>query len=125
LTPYLQAGDIGIYKSFKDHISPVIDARKVSDQVQYTKAGNPKPPAVEVVARWVEDAWNAVPDSVVQKSILSAGFADNFEDWHIARHDVYGARFRQQWLAREESTSAIGELFLFLFLFLISQANDR
>lgn len=25
MTPYLQAGDIGIYKSFKDHISPVID----------------------------------------------------------------------------------------------------
>eukprot|EP00644_Phytophthora_capsici_P018216 jgi/Phyca11/20616/fgenesh1_pg.PHYCAscaffold_68_\ len=107
MTPYLQAGDIGIYKSFKDHISPIIDAWKSSDQVEYTSGGNPKPPAHETVARWVESAWKAVPQEVVEKSILGAGFSDNFEDCHISRHDVYSEQFRDAWLAREPQPSEI------------------
>ncbi len=34
LAPYVQAGDLGIYKSFKDNISPIIAAWKNSDQVK-------------------------------------------------------------------------------------------
>ncbi|KAJ0392377.1 hypothetical protein P43SY_006272 [Pythium insidiosum] len=58
MTPYLQAGDIGIYKSFKDNIGPLIDAWKRSDQ-------------------WFRDAWRAVPNSVVATSITRAGFSVN------------------------------------------------
>jgi hypothetical protein len=36
LTPYLQAGDIGIYREFKDKLSNLIDRWKKSDGVQYT-----------------------------------------------------------------------------------------
>ena len=32
LTPYLQAGDIGIFKRFKDKISPLIEAWKNSNE---------------------------------------------------------------------------------------------
>ncbi|KAJ0397496.1 hypothetical protein P43SY_009303 [Pythium insidiosum] len=85
----------------------MIDAWKNSADVQYTKAGNPKPPAVEVVAGWVKRAWKAVPDSVIHKSIAGAGFSPNYEDWHIARHDVYGSVFRQRWLEGAE-VSATG-----------------
>ncbi|MFO0446970.1 MAG: hypothetical protein ACK51L_04790 [bacterium] len=39
LTPYLQAGDIGIYREFKDKLSDLIDRWKNSDGVQYTRGG--------------------------------------------------------------------------------------
>ena len=67
LTPYVQAGDIGIFKSFKDKLSVIIDEWKSSDRVQYTKAGNPKQPPVECVFQWVQTAWKAVPDDVVSR----------------------------------------------------------
>ncbi|EGZ28581.1 hypothetical protein PHYSODRAFT_309400 [Phytophthora sojae] len=74
LTPYLQAGDVGIFKSFKDNMSVLIDAWKRSDQVSYTRGGNPRPPPIETIVAWVATA-----------------------DWFISGHDVYGARFRQAW----------------------------
>ena len=97
LTAYLQAGDLGIYKSWKDKISPLIDSWKKSDSVQYTRGGNPKPPSVEIVCRWVMQAWRAVPSDVVTKSILAAGFCDEYEEWYISKHDVYGAQFKNIW----------------------------
>ena len=107
MSHYLQAGYIGIYKSFKDHIASVIDAWIASDHVAYTRAGNPKPSAIKVGARWVEDAWKAVPDFVVQKSYLSAGFADNYEDWHMCRHDLYGTLFREHGLPAIRTSSRL------------------
>ncbi|KAG3119362.1 hypothetical protein PI125_g2082 [Phytophthora idaei] len=41
--PYLQASDVGIYKSFKDRMSGLITAWKESDAVTYTRGGNPRP----------------------------------------------------------------------------------
>ncbi|KAE9348567.1 hypothetical protein PF008_g7286 [Phytophthora fragariae] len=56
LTPYAHTGGIGIYKSFKDNLSIIIDERKSSDRVMYTKAGNPKKPPEEDVVLWVQTA---------------------------------------------------------------------
>ncbi|RLN89907.1 hypothetical protein BBJ28_00025812 [Nothophytophthora sp. Chile5] len=39
LTPYLQAGGIGIYKTFKDLLYMEINAWKESDKVEYTRSG--------------------------------------------------------------------------------------
>ncbi|KAJ0407213.1 hypothetical protein ATCC90586_004525 [Pythium insidiosum] len=50
LTPYLQAGDIGIYRHFKDLLCASIDEWKDSDQAQYTRGGNPKPPEANTTA---------------------------------------------------------------------------
>ncbi|KAG2969396.1 hypothetical protein PC120_g26713 [Phytophthora cactorum] len=55
LTLYVQAGDIGIYKSFKDKLSSIIDEWKLSDRVEYTKG--------------------AVPDDVINRSVHTAGFS--------------------------------------------------
>ncbi len=56
---YVQAGDLGIYKSFKDKISPTFDAWKNSDEVKKIPYGNPKPPEMEkeVFYRWVNQEW--------------------------------------------------------------------
>jgi hypothetical protein len=97
LTPYLQAGDVGIYKSFKNTLSNFINAWKLSDKVSYTKGGNPRPPSVETVAWWVQTAWKQVPDSVVMKSILKCGFSEDSDEWFISQHDVYDTKFKASW----------------------------
>ncbi|KAG3067075.1 hypothetical protein PI125_g23728 [Phytophthora idaei] len=93
LTPYLQVGDIGIYKSFKGKLSVIVDDWKSSDRVQYTRAGNSKQPPVEDVAEWVQTAWKYVSDDVVSRSVTTAGLSPYYADWHISRHDVYGELF--------------------------------
>lgn len=98
MTPYLQAGDIGIYRCFKDNISAMIDEWKKSGHVDYTAKGNPKPPSPELVRSWVRDSWNQVSLECVKKSIMSAGFANDFRDWHISKHDIYGQAFCNAWL---------------------------
>jgi len=97
MTPYVQAGDIGIFKLFKIKISSIINTWKNCDGVEYTKGGNPKPPKNEVVRRWVLDSWNQISNENISNSILSAGFHDDFRDWHISKHDVYGRQFRDLW----------------------------
>ena len=57
LTPYVQAGDLGIYKSFKDKLSPIIADWKISDQVERTRSGNPKPPKEDTICNWILEAW--------------------------------------------------------------------
>jgi hypothetical protein len=108
-TPYLQAGDIGIYKSFKDNMGPLIDAWKRSDEVEYTRGGNPKPPSVAVVTEWIRRAWRAVPDTVVATSIKRAGFSADYDEWHISRHDVYGDNFCNAWLSVGSMLDGVSE----------------
>jgi hypothetical protein len=100
LTPYVQAGDLGIYKSFKDKISPIIAAWKNSVKVKRTASGNPKPPEKEVVCRWVREAWTQVEPVVIQNSVRASGFSD-FHEWMIWKHDVYGSNFQLLWCNRE------------------------
>ncbi|GMF37949.1 unnamed protein product [Phytophthora fragariaefolia] len=99
LTPYLQAGDIGIYKTFKDLLYMDINARKESDKVEYTHFGNPRMPAVAVVCEWVRKAWRDTDSKAVINSISAAGFADSYLDWHVAKHDVYGEQLCKSWEA--------------------------
>ncbi|ETI33724.1 hypothetical protein F443_19625, partial [Phytophthora nicotianae P1569] len=99
-------GDIGIYKSFKDKLSGIIDDWKSSDRVVYTKGGNPKQPPEEDVAQWVQTAWKDVPDDVVSRSVAAAGFSRCYQDWHISRHDVYGELFCRKWLSRGDDSEA-------------------
>jgi hypothetical protein len=101
LTPYLQAGDIGIYKSFKDNMSIQIDEWKRSDKVVYTRGGNPRPPSVEIVTDWIKKAWRETPDDVVFNSVQVAGFSLDHREWFISKHDVYGEKFVKAWEERE------------------------
>ncbi|GMF35641.1 unnamed protein product [Phytophthora lilii] len=108
LTAYLQAGDIGIYRQFKDRLGALIDTWKNSDRVEYTRAGNPRPPSIEVVAGWVHEAWKGIDQSVIDNLIAAAGFSPLPDEWFIWRHDVYGRRFQQAW-EEEEKVGEAGE----------------
>jgi len=55
---------------------------------------------VDTIINWVAAAWNQVNESVILNSVKAAGFGDETE-WHIYKHDVSGAAFRNTWLSRE------------------------
>ena len=57
-TPYLQAGDIGIFQILKDKLSEIINKWNISDQVEYTRHGNQKAPLPEIVEARFRDAWS-------------------------------------------------------------------
>ena len=73
--------------------------------VQYTKNGNPRPPSVEEAVTWVSNSWKFVCNDVVRKSIAASGFAVDYLDWHIAKHDVYGGIFQSRWVRDDEESS--------------------
>lgn len=75
-------GDLEIYKSFKDKISPIIADWKYSDQVERTQSGNPKPLKENTICSWVLNAWNQVDANTVLHSIKAAGFGEEIE-WMI------------------------------------------
>ena len=88
LTPYVQAGDLGVYKSFKDKMSPLIAPWKASGQAPLNRNGNPKPPSDETVCHWITSAWRLVNANVILNSIKAAGFSEEIK-WMIYKHDVY------------------------------------
>ncbi|KAG2878556.1 hypothetical protein PC118_g24367 [Phytophthora cactorum] len=104
LTLYVQAGDIGIYKSFKDKLSSIIDEWNYRIAWSIRRVVTQKQPLVNDVVEWVQSAWKAVPDDVINRSVHAAGFSPLYEDWHISRHDVYGELFCRKWLSRDESS---------------------
>ncbi len=94
----MQAGDIGVYREFKDKVCNLIGIWKEPDSVEYKRGGNPKPPSDSVVQGWVRDAGSGVRAQNIKHSILPAGFNEDHEQWHIFKHDVYGACFLQAWV---------------------------
>ncbi|KAE9350786.1 hypothetical protein PF008_g6266 [Phytophthora fragariae] len=108
ITPHLQAGDIGIYKPFKDLLYMEINAWKESDKVEYTRFGNPRMPVVAVVCEWVKKAWRDTDSNTVINSVSAAGFADSYLDWHVGKHDVYGARLCTSREAADEDHEYMG-----------------
>ncbi|KAG3080927.1 hypothetical protein PI124_g6926 [Phytophthora idaei] len=97
LMPYLQAGDIVIYKSLKDLLYVAINAWKESDKVEYTRFGKPRMPSVGTVCQWIKKTWHDTNSSTVKTSVAAAGFANNWAEWHVARHEVYGEQLRAKW----------------------------
>ncbi len=86
-SPYVQAGDLGISKSFKYKISHLIAACKNSDHMKKAPSGNPKPLEKEVMCRWVSQASKQVEPVVIKNSVRAAGFSVCHE-WMIWEHDV-------------------------------------
>ncbi|KAG2810262.1 hypothetical protein PC113_g23782 [Phytophthora cactorum] len=86
LTLYVQAGDIGIYKSFKDKLSSIIDEWNYRIAWSIRRVVTQKQPLVNDVVEWVQSAWKAVPDDVINRSVHAAGFSP------------------LKWLSRDESS---------------------
>ncbi|KAG3130635.1 hypothetical protein PI126_g20415 [Phytophthora idaei] len=96
-TALVLAGDIVIYKSLKDLLYVAINAWKESDKVEYTRFGKPRMPSVGTVCQWIKKTWHDTNSSTVKTSVAAAGFANNWAEWHVARHEVYGEQLRAKW----------------------------
>lgn len=96
MTAYFQAGDIGIFRCFKDFISELTDGWK-----------NLNPPPNEVVREWIKEAWRQVNTEIVKSCVEAAGFSQNFRNWHISKHDVYGERFMKAWQSCVQSEDQV------------------
>ncbi|POM57482.1 Hypothetical protein PHPALM_38002 [Phytophthora palmivora] len=110
LTPYLQARDIAIYKTFKDLLYIEINAWKEGDKVEYTRFGNSRMPSVAVVCERVRTAWRDTDSRTVNNSIAFAGFADDNMERHVAQHDVYGEKFCEKW-GDTDTTQEVSDIF--------------
>ncbi|POM79074.1 Pogo transposable element with KRAB domainlike putative [Phytophthora palmivora] len=53
--------------------------------------------AGDITIYWVLRAWRDTEEATVMDSVETAGFANEPTDWLIAKHDVYGAKFRKRW----------------------------
>ncbi|KAG2989822.1 hypothetical protein PC129_g20675 [Phytophthora cactorum] len=88
-----------------------INAWKQSDKVEYTRFGNSRMPSVDTVCGWVLRAWRDTEESTIMRSVEAAGFAQNPSEWFIAKHDVYGAKFREKWSENSKESSDEEDLF--------------
>ncbi|KAG2951887.1 hypothetical protein PC119_g28179 [Phytophthora cactorum] len=83
LTPYLQAGDIGIYKTFKDLLYMEINAWKESDKVEYTRFSNPRMPSVDGSRRHrFREKWEASGEAEQDEGDF------NLDELHDALDDI-------------------------------------
>ncbi|POM72901.1 Hypothetical protein PHPALM_10316 [Phytophthora palmivora] len=96
VSPYLQARDIAIYKTFKDLLYIEINAWKEGDKVEYTRFGN--------------SPWRDTDSRTVNNSIAFAGFAEDNMEWHVAQHDVYGEKFCAKW-GDTDTTQEVSDIF--------------
>lgn len=76
LTSVLQPLDVCLNKPFKDRLRKMWQEWMCSDQVQTTKGGNLKKPDIEVVAKWVKDAWDSIPADMVRRSFLKCSISN-------------------------------------------------
>ena len=91
--PYLQSVDIGIFSELKDRLWKIINAWKNSDDVNYTRGGNPIPPTNSVVKLCLRYSWSALSVLNIQNSIKSSGFSVVANYWHVSKRGVKVTQF--------------------------------
>ncbi|GMF63887.1 unnamed protein product [Phytophthora fragariaefolia] len=51
---------------------------------------------------WIRKAWRDTDEATIYQSVQAAGFASEPVQWFIAKHNVYGRKFREQWNLEED-----------------------
>jgi hypothetical protein len=87
-TKFIQAPDVSWNKPFKERIRHYYGLWMTNgDRREYTAAGNPKAPALEVVLDWIARAWQELSKDVIIKSFKACALTtsiDGSEDDQIA-----------------------------------------
>uniref|UniRef100_A0A8C5QH03 HTH CENPB-type domain-containing protein n=1 Tax=Leptobrachium leishanense TaxID=445787 RepID=A0A8C5QH03_9ANUR len=96
LTSVLQPLDVCLNKPFKDRVRKMWHEWMSSGQAQLTKVGNLKKPEIELIAKWVRDAWEEIPEEMVQRAFKKCGISnamDGSEDSALYENDSSDASF--------------------------------
>uniref|UniRef100_A0A8C4RZL7 HTH CENPB-type domain-containing protein n=1 Tax=Erpetoichthys calabaricus TaxID=27687 RepID=A0A8C4RZL7_ERPCA len=76
LTSMLQPLDVCLNKPFKDRVRSMWQQWMCSGEVKLTKGGNLKKPDIDLVAKWVKEAWDSIPAEMIKKSFLKCGISN-------------------------------------------------
>lgn len=76
LTKYIQAPDVVWNGPFKAGMRECYDTWLSEPSLrEYTKGGNPRPPARSLVCNWVKQSWDAIPSSTIKESFVSCAIS--------------------------------------------------
>lgn len=90
LTSVLQPLDVCLNKPFKDRVRKMWHEWMSSGQARLTKGGNLMKPDIELIATWVRDAWEEIPEDMVQRAFKKCGISnamDGSEDSALFEND--------------------------------------
>lgn len=76
LTKVLQPADVSYNKTFKTEMRRCWEDWMENGRKEFTNKGNRKHANGSELANWVETAWDAVPDRIIQKSFDCCGITD-------------------------------------------------
>ncbi|XP_018105792.1 plectin isoform X1 [Xenopus laevis] len=76
LTSVLQPLKVSLNKPFKDSVQKMWHEWMSSGQAKRTKAGNLTKPDIELIAKWVRDAWEDIPEDMVQRAFQKCGICN-------------------------------------------------
>ncbi|XP_077109885.1 uncharacterized protein LOC143766246 isoform X2 [Ranitomeya variabilis] len=76
LTSVLQPLDVCLNKPFKERVRKMWHEWMSSDQARLTKVGNLMNPDIELIAKWVRDAWEDIPEDMVERAFKKCGISN-------------------------------------------------
>jgi hypothetical protein len=90
LTSIVQPLDVSINKPFKDRLREKWNIWMSSGEFTYTKGGNIKKPAHNIVCKWILEAWNEIPKEMIVKSFKKCGISNAMDG---SEDDLFGQEF--------------------------------
>ena len=79
LTSLLQPLDVCLNKPFKDRLRKMWIEWMASGDVKTTKADNLMKPHIELVSKWVKDAWDTIPEDIIRRSFLKCSISNSMD----------------------------------------------
>ena len=79
LTSILSPLDVAINKPFKDRMKEQWAEWMFSGKARKTAGGNLAKPDLQLVVKWVKEAWDSIPVEVVKKSFLKCGISNELD----------------------------------------------
>ncbi|XP_068112898.1 uncharacterized protein [Hyperolius riggenbachi] len=89
LSSVLQPLDVPLNKLFKDRVRSMWLEWVSSDEVRFAKGRSFMKPGIEMIAKWVRDAWEAIPEDTIRSAFQKCGISnpmDGIEDHALHEH---------------------------------------
>jgi DDE superfamily endonuclease len=92
MTAHLQPADYAWFKPLKDSLTLSIDQWKMSEDFEFTRGGNVRPPTNQRIRNWLKTAWANVTQDTIVTSFRRC-FLGADDQLSLTTHEVYGEPF--------------------------------
>lgn len=85
-TKFVQPADVSWNKSFKSKYNEKYDEWMAKDDHERTAGGRMRPPPLDEILKWINDAWSEIPEEQIKTSFVHCGVSnavDGSEDGRI------------------------------------------